>query len=292
MKSADQRADLREVLPDGTEIKLVGWRPEPAVTGCVLLLSGTSTQMDDLRYFTEFLVEQGLAVAVLQRFIGGPLDVGFDPIQRRRSALRHALEYLDRERGMQRVLVLAHSYASLEVVRVLSEAPQRYASLICDLVLINPAGFLPQRRFVRHCLRFLFLAMLREYLWVTVRLLAPSRDAETREFLHRKRTGTATLFLKTLANPMRTFREVADVVSCDIRPPLVQLVREHGYRVHAFVNTDDNLVVPHATLRELGPLLQPGSLRSCPGHHMDHFFDISQMRHLSEFLKQVMELRC
>jgi hypothetical protein len=292
MNAADHRTAWREVLPDGTEIRLVGWRPEAAGTGCVLLLSGTSTQVDDLGYFTGFLVAQGLAVAVLQRFIGGPLDVGFDPVQERRRALHNALEYLDRERGMQRILVLAHSYASLELVRVLSDAPQRYAGLVSDIVLINPAGFLPQRRFVRHCLRFLFLAMLREYLWATVRLLPPAPAPETREFLQRKRAGTATLFLKTVANPMRTFREVADVVSSDIKPPLAHLVREHGYRVHAFVNTDDNLVLPQVTLRELGPLLQPGSLQSCPGHHMDHFFEAGQMRNLTDFLKQVMELRC
>jgi pimeloyl-ACP methyl ester carboxylesterase len=292
MRAAEHCTSRREFLPDGTEIRLVGWQPESEATACVLLLSGTSTQVDDLRYFTGFLTEQGLSVAVLERFIGGPLDVGFDPVKERRTALRHALEYLDQVRGMQRVLVLAHSYAAIEVVRVLSEAPQRYAGLISDVVLVNPAGFAPQRRFVRHCLRFLFLAMLKEYLLVTARLAASTPDGETRGFLQRKRAGTATLFLKTVANPMRTFKEVADVVSCDIKPSLVKLIREYGYRIHAFVNTDDNLVSPHRSLRELTPLLPAGSLRSCPGHHMDYFFDRSQMRHLTDFLKQIMELQC
>jgi len=271
--------------------KLAGAGNGPA-GDCILLLTGTSMQIEDVAYFTEFLEQKGHAVATLERFVGGPFDVGYDPQKDRTDSLEAALGFLLETRRVARLQIVAHSYAIFETVRVLCKDPERYAGRISNIILVNPAGFCKKTRFVRHCLRFTFLMVLREY-WQSARkiVLGHGGEPESGALLARKLRATRTIFLKTVYNPSKTFKEVADVVSFKVKPYLTQLI-ENGYRFHLFINMDDNLVAPEETLRELQDLLPASSLMTCPGNHMDLFVDGGQMTLFNAFLTDIMEQTC
>jgi pimeloyl-ACP methyl ester carboxylesterase len=286
----------RMMLPNGAEMLLNAPLLGSGGTGgkdCVLLLTGTSTQLEDVRLFTDFLARQGRAVAAVERFIGGPFDIGYDPRKERAETLKAALAYLQETLKVERIQVVAHSYATFEITRLLSEAPGKYAHGIDNIILVNPAGFSGKKRFVRHCLRFVFLMILRENCRLAARLLLNRNGkAESRQLWKRKLSAAASLFLKTIYNPSKTFKEVADVVSYQVKPSLQKLIQSGNYRFHAFINTDDNLVAPEESLRELQDLLPARSLLTCPGCHMDLFVDTDQMHRFSAYLTDIMERTC
>jgi len=284
------------ILPNGVALSLNGalmGARTAALADCVLLLTGTSMQLEDVAYFTDFLQRQGHAVATLERFVGGPFDVGYDPRKERTDSLEAALSFLLETRKVAKIHIVAHSYATFEAVRVLSKDPARYSGRVENIVLVNPAGFSKKTRFFRHCLRFTFLMVLREYCSSAGQILFGRRvQPESGELLARKLHATSVIFRKTVNNPSKTFKEVADVVSFKVKPYLKQLVQNHNYRFHLFINLDDNLVAPGETLRELQDLLPASSMMTCPGHHMDLFVDASQMTLFNAFLTNIMEQKC
>jgi len=296
MPSAPETTAAVKILSNGVALSLNRALRDAgvaAVSDCVLLLTGTSMQVEDVVYFTDFLQQQGHAVATLERFVGGPFDIGYDPKQDRVDSLEAALSFLLETHMVAKIHLVAHSYASFEAVRVLSRDPARYAGRIHNIVLINPAGFSKKTRFFRHCLRFTFLMVLREC-WGSARQLMCVRreQSESSALLVRKLHATCVMFRKTVSNPSKTIKEVADVVSFKVKPHLKQLIQDHHYRFHVFINMDDNLVAPDETLRELQDLLPASSMMTCSGHHMDLFVDSSQMILFNAFLTDIMEQKC
>lgn len=291
-----ETAAKRDVLSNGVAISLSGIPCDGrnrARNTCVLLLTGTSTQLKDVSHFTDFLAQKGHAVAAVERFVGGPFDVGYNPKQERSETLKAALSFLRETGQVERIQIVAHSYAAFETVRLLVEDPEQYLQCIDNVILVNPAGFGRNSGFIGHCLRFLFFMVLKEYWYSGTQVLfSRNLSAAAQQTLVRKMRLTTSLLLKTLLNPVKTMKEVADVVSFQVAPHLRQLVMDNGYRFHVFLNSNDNLLTPEETLRELQDLLPARSVMTCPGHHSDLFVDAPQMHSFDAFLKDILENKC
>lgn len=140
-------------------------------THCILLLSGTSTQLSDIEYFISRLLERGYALASIERFIGGPFNIRRKPGIERKEALKHFIHQLKENYQIERIEIITHSYASFEVIRLLMDAPELYKEYIRNIIFINPAGFKEDIKFIPHCLRFTFIFILKEYVRVLMHFL-------------------------------------------------------------------------------------------------------------------------
>ena len=129
---------------------------------CIVFLSGTSTQLADISYFLDCLVKKGYSVAAVERFIGGVCDVRGKPEIERKEILKHFIDHLTKNCHIKTIHIIAHSYASFEVIRFLTDVPETYRQYIRNIIFINPAGFNDAIRFVPHCLRFTFLFITKE----------------------------------------------------------------------------------------------------------------------------------
>jgi pimeloyl-ACP methyl ester carboxylesterase len=291
-----ETAAKRNVLSNGVAISLSGIPcdgSKRARQECVLVLTGTSTQIRDVSHFTDFLAQKGHAVATVERFVGGPFDVGYDPKTERSDTLKAALSFLRETGKVERIHIVAHSYAAFETVRLLFEDPEKYLGCVANVILVNPAGFGRNSGFIGHCLRFLFFMVLKEYCYLGKRIMFQRNlSAEAQQTLVRKMRLTTSLLVKTVINPVKTVKEVADVISFRVAPYLKQLITENGFRFHVFINSNDNLLAPEETLRELHDLLPAQSVMICPGHHSDLFVDALQMHQFDAFLNNIMENKC
>lgn len=263
------------------------------ITQCIILLSGTSTQLADISYFLNCLKERGYSVAAIERFIGGLFDIRVKPEFERKAALKDFIHQLTENHRIQKFHVIAHSYASFEVIRLLIDDPITYRKYIENIIFINPAGFNDALRFFSHCLRFTFIFIFKEYLRVFFSLFkASGNDDFLKTFYKKKFHATTSLFFKTLQNPARTFKEVADIVSFKIKPHMQTLIEEYGYNFHVALNTDDELVPVAATLHQLIGVLAEKRIMRFPGNHMDLLINDKQIRLFLDHLDKIVGTTC
>lgn len=248
---------------------------------CILVLSGTSIQLEDLEFFINHLVDKGHPVASIERNIGGLVDLKTESQRDRKLALRHFVHYLTGTGGISRIDVIAQSYAAFEVVRLLVEDPESYKAHISGVVLVNPAGFDEHIRYLPHCLRFLFIHVLSAYASALKGLLLRGRlgSGPTPDF-RRKLRAVHSFFIKTIRNPIRTFKEISDIVSFDIIPYMKLLIDKYGYSFYFVLSCNDNLVSARDTLGWSRRLVPDENITVFPGNHLDPFIDGRQVEYL------------
>jgi len=250
----------------------------------VLVLGGTSLTGTDMAGLLQRLSADGYETACLEHPLGGPLAVDIDPRRERPAALRACLDHLRRQPGLYRVDIIAQSYAALDVVRALDGDPG-LRSLIGSIVLVNPPGCDERLGYLRHCWRFLADHTLRGATMAR-RRLATSNEPREREAVQRDLEGIRRWFLSTLRNPVRTLRELHDIVTVRLREPLLRL-QQQGYALHLFLQTDDRVIPHRATLEQLSDLLPATSIKLLPGGHNDLFFQPATQDALVSFLGEL-----
>jgi hypothetical protein len=250
-----------------------GYFSPPSGSGCkrcVLVLTGTSTNVADVACFISRLRRCGSAVAAVERFIGGPLAFFIRPSVERPAALKHFMGRLYKDFGITDLDVVAHSYAAQEVVRVFDGRPATSFPRIGTITLINPSGFGNTRGFFAHCLRFVFLFILRDYYHNRRKLKSyEGTDEVLKGDCRRVMVGLRTLLIKTIANPIRTIKEVADIVTCDLRPAARRLVLREGRRLLVFLSRRDTLVSADKTRDFFHHALPSVPCIDLPGNHLD-----------------------
>jgi hypothetical protein len=257
----------------------------------VLLLAGTSLSNFDRKDFLGHLLWSGYEVAGVEDQVGGLFDVHINPSKCRPEALRDFLGHLRQEKGVRGVDIVAQSYSSFEVVRVLLAEPE-WATFVKSVTLINPPGFDPRNNFVRHCARFLFGHVLQGYAASLGRLvwfkLVPNTAAPERhaEFFRREVDGINNWASKTFRNVVRTMREVKDISSFRIKEPLRQVVAL-GVPVYLFLQADDKLVPSQITREQVRDFLPDTHITEVPGGHTDLFFQPWQRDAFCHFLNSI-----
>lgn len=255
---------------------------------CLLVLSGTSTQISDIGFFIDRLIERGYSVASIERVIGGPFHVWMKPKVERKEALKHFLRQLIETHHIEKIDIIAHSYAPFEVVRLLLTAPERYRRNIDNLLFVNPAGFNDHIQYIPHCLRFSFIFIMKEWGRAVLNRVRPSiSDRLFKEFYFNKLHAITCLFLKTVINPVRTFREVADIVSFKLTGHVKQLIDRYGYKVYFFINTGDELVMASKTLDHVKQFVPENRIRTFPGNHLDMLIHREQTNTFLDYLDNV-----
>jgi hypothetical protein len=251
---------------------------------CAFVLTGTSTQLIDIEYFLSQLAETGTNVAAIERVVGGMTDIHVRPDIERKKALGHFLAQLKKDHGIEQFDIISHSYASHEIIRLLSEDPTDHLAHIRSVVLINPSGFNHSLRFLPHCFRFLFLYVIKSY--VRFFLKRASHRLPLGEDDRRGLRSLNALFLKTIRNPVRTVKEVNDIVSHDFRPQIRTLVGSYGYRFLVVLNVHDELVPVVRTARFIRRELPSVGILELPGNHLDTLNHRDMIRSLFEALNR------
>jgi len=232
---------------------------------CILILTGTSTQSNDVAHLVQYLIREGdCSVAVIERFIGGPLDIKYCPREERLNDLMRTISELIELREIRRIHVIAHSYGAFEIVRLLSGRAFRYCCHIKNVILVNPVGFSGKKRYVRHCLRFLFLFVAKEYGTALNSVLW----GNNRDLAFRKCCATSSLLFKSVANLTRTLREIAEIEGETFGTELNELCRS-GFNFFFVVNTSDTLIIPRNIMDGVRSLVPVDRLVTFPGNHID-----------------------
>ncbi len=255
---------------------------------CVLVLTGTSVQLQDIQLFIDSLVNKGYAVAAIDRNIGNILNIEIHPKLDRLLALKHFLSHLTEKFGVDKINIVTQSYASFETVRTLINDPETYAKKISNIIMVNPAGFNNRIKYIPHCLRFLFIHMLSEYI-KTLRYFIMYKlkiSSETKHYA-RKMRALNSFLIKTLQNPTRTFREIADITSFDIRPYVELLLKKYGYPFYFVLNRDDNLVAMKNTLSWSQIAVPNSNILVFSGNHLDSFIDERQILLILELIDKI-----
>lgn len=250
--------------------------PEAGRGRPVLLLGGTSISLSDRKDFLGHLLRSGFEVAGIENPIGGLFDVRINPVQERPEALYDFLVALKAKGNVQGVDIVAQSYSSFEVARIMSADPQ-WASFVRSVLLVNPPGLDPHNNVLRHCARFLFGHVLGGYAtglakMVRLRLSAPDlKFREGKEFSRREVRGISFWTAQTFANPMRTLRELRDITSFRLKKTL-RTVIEQGVPLYLFLQAEDQLVPAHVSQAEVRDLIPEQCVTVVPGGHNDLFF--------------------
>jgi pimeloyl-ACP methyl ester carboxylesterase len=265
------------------------YRPEASMPNhCVLVLSGTSIQLKDIQIVFEHLLKKGYTVAAIERNIGHIININMRPASERLLSLKDFIHQLTEHLGVDRIDVIAQSYASFEIVRTLMDAPEAYEKHISSIVMVNPAGFDSSIRYVPHCLRFLFIHILSEYIKTIRRFVTYKLKRSTEaKYYRRKWRALNSFFIKTLQNPTRTFREIADIVSFDITPHLEFLLGKYKYPLYFVLNQNDNLVASEKTLSWSKRFVPGSHILVFPGNHLDSFIDENQVLVISELINKI-----
>ena len=255
---------------------------------CVLVLSGTSIQLKDIQLVFDQLLKKGYAIAAIERNIGHIINTHMHPASERVLALKDFIHHLTEHLGVNRIDIIAQSYASFEVVRALIDTPEAYAKHISSILMVNPAGFDNNIKYLSHCLRFLFIHILSEYaktVWSIVTYKF-KKSVETK-YYRRKLRALNSFFIKTLQNPIRTFKEIADIVSFDITPDLESLLEKNEYSLYFVLNQDDNLVAAGKTLSWSQRSVPNSHILVLPGNHLDSFIDENQILLISKIIDKI-----
>jgi radical SAM superfamily enzyme YgiQ (UPF0313 family) len=266
---------------DGIDLRKYGFSvPSDNLHRPVLLLGGTSIPVSDRKRLIKSFLETGYEVASIENPIGGPFDFRIDPVKERPEALKDYIEHLRNSCGIKEINIVAQSYSTFELVRVLLEDPFRYKGFVRCIILVNPPGFDENLNMAKHIFRFLWKHVIRGYL--NSKYSHPDKAG----FRKKERVGILTWTGKTLTNIVRSLREVHDIVHYRIKTPLKEL-QEHGYNVCFFLQTDDQVVPAHITLKHAEKLVSQGQIKCVEGGHNDLFFQEWQRKSFIDFYQQM-----
>jgi hypothetical protein len=262
-----------------------------------LLLGGTSIPISDRMGLIVHLLAAGYEVASIENPIGPPLDFCANPARDRVAALRHFIDHLAMERGTKALDIVAQSYSAFETIRVLMADPS-LAILVRSIILINPPGLNEDITFIKHVVRFLVHHLARGYLKTLTPLFglssAPPRGGTQREkraYARKEVRGIGIWTAKTMANMIRTFMEVRDIVTFRIKAPIESLQNENGYDINIFLQSDDQIVPPSITKETLKNIISSGHMRIVPGGHNDLFFQEWQRDEFVAFFEEIRNRR-
>lgn len=261
----------------------------------ILLLGGTSIPICDRMGLITHLLASGYEVASIENPGGSFFDLRVTPGADRVSALRSFIGYLIKEREVATLDIVAQSYSAFETVRVLTANPALLA-FVGSVVLINPPGLNENTTFVRHVTGFTARHLARGYAKALASVLrlssAPPVDGTRRKertYEKKEARGISVWTAKTLVNPMRTFREIQDIVTFRIKEPIMSLQNRQGHDINVFLQSGDQVVSPLVTEAALKDVLPPGHIKVVPGGHNDLFFQEWQR---DEFVAFLAEVRC
>ena len=253
----------------------------------ILLLAGTSIPFSDRIDLVKYLVESGYEVASISNQIGGLFDININPRKDRVDSLRHYLQYLTETVHIEGVDILAQSYSAFEIIRVLQEDPVKYKQIVKSIILINPPGLNNKTGVIKHCSRFVWHHVLKGYSTALKVLLSKRREANDKMFARREVTSISTWSYKTLKNPARTMKEVFDIVSYKIKDHLVTLHDKYHYDINFFLQTGDQILPLHITLRQIADIFPSHTIKVVPGGHNDVFFQECQRKALRDFIQEI-----
>jgi len=253
----------------------------------ILLLAGTSIPICDRIDLVQDLFESGYEVATISNQIGGLFNVSINPKKDRVDSLRHYLQHLIDHEKVDAVDIVAQSYSAFEVIRLLSENPAKYQSVVKSVILVNPPGFSKDTGVIKHCSRFVWHHVLKGYSSAVKSLLSRNSEAGDKKFVKREVTGISTWVYKTLKNPTRTMKEVFDIVSYVIKDTLVLLQQKYHYDVNIFLQAGDQILPLTTTLSQVEDILPDRNIKVVPGGHNDVFFQKWQRNALFEFIKEI-----
>jgi hypothetical protein len=246
----------------------------------VLLLGGTSIPVTDRKKLIKSFLEAGHEVASIENPIGGPFDFNIDPVKERPDALKDYIEYLRNSYEIKEINIVAQSYSAFELVRVLLEDPYMYKDFVKCIILVNPPGFDEDLNMVKHIFRFLWKHAIRGYLYPV------TNHPDKIGFRKNEKVGIRTWTVKSLANIVRSLREVHDIVHYRIKMPL-QKLQEHGYKICFFIQTNDQVVPAHITLKHAEELVPKNQIKCVEGGHNDLFFQKWQRKSFIDYYQQV-----
>ncbi len=258
----------------------------------ILLLGGTSLPFEYRKDLIAALASAGFEVASIENPLGGIFDAAMNPPQERLDSLKTYLDLLRSSDTVTAVDIVAHSYSAFEVARVCLEDPEAYRKLVKSITLINPPGLNERVGFLRHLGRFFWHHVLvgqaRTMLARTGLAESGPGDAppQDRDFVKREIRGINAWLIKTLKNPVRSLKEARDITSFKLKRPLQRLQDEYFYDINIFLQKQDQLIPPQATLAQVRDIFPENRIRMAPGSHNDLFFQKWQHRVFVDFLKQ------
>ena len=259
----------------------------------VLLIGGTNITLNDQCELISHLLVSGMEMAAIDYPIGTPLGPAIRPKPFRKSALCDFISRLKAERNVKGIDIVAHSYAAFEVVRTLMSDPEAYRSLVKSVVLINPPGFKEKIGAVAHCLRFMFVYVLTGWVKELFQLAGigagPIERGDPRRstYVVRQVRGIAAMACTAFKNPLRSYREVRDIVSFNIVPAMAALSNGYGFHLNLFLNRDDTIVPFQDTLKAVKSFLPEENIKVVPGGHNDLIFQDWQRDAFTSFLRKV-----
>lgn len=266
---------------DGIDLRKYGFPvPKENLYKPVLLLGGTSIPVSDRKRLIKSFLEAGHEVASIENPIGGPFDFRIDPVKERPDALKDYMEHLRNSYEIKEINIVAQSYSAFELIRVLLEDPFRYKGFVKCIILVNPPGFDENLNMLKHIFRFLWKHTIRGY------LNPKSRHPDKVGFRKNEKVGIRTWTGKSLTNIVRSLREVHDIAHYRIKMPLKKL-QEHGYKICFFIQTYDQVVPAHITIKHAEELVPHSQIKCVDGGHNDLFFQKWQRKSFIEYYQQV-----
>lgn len=253
----------------------------------ILLLAGTSIPISDRIDLVTYLVKSGYEVASISNQIGGLFDVKINPKKDRVDSLRHYLHYLIEVVKIEGVDILAQSYSAFEVIRLLLENPVKYKRIVKSIILINPPGFNNNTGIIKHCSRFVWHHVLKGYSTAIKLLLSNNSIANEKKYAKREVIAISTWTYKTLKNPVRTMKEVLDIVSYKIKDPLVFLQNKCHYDINIFLQAGDQILPLNSTLSQIKDIFPNRNIKVVPGGHNDLFFQKWQRKALFDYITEI-----
>ncbi len=266
---------------DGIDLRKYGFQvPSEKLHKPILLLGGTSIPISDRKRLIKSLLEAGNEVASLENPIGRAFDFRINPAKERPEALKDYMGHLRNSHGVKEINIVAQSYSAFELVRVLQEDPHRYKDFVKCIILVNPPGFDENLNMPKHIFRFLWRHVIQGY------LNPKSCHPDKVGFAKKEKVGIRTWTAKSLTNIIRSLREVNDIVHYRIKTPLKEL-KDYGYKVCFFLQTYDQVVPAHITLKHAEELVPPDQIKCVEGGHNDLFFQEWQRKSFVEFYRHV-----
>jgi hypothetical protein len=259
----------------------------------LLLIAGTSLDFSDTLELMIFLLESGYVLAAIENRIGGPFHVGINPKKERPQALKCLLEYLQRQNDLNGVDIIAHSYASFEVVRLLSAHALKYHDFVKTIIFVNPAGFNKEIRLWTHCYRVLFGHLLNAYIrrlklfFVNRDFVFKKSELAGEQYIYRDFRGVNRWAFKSIKNPVRSIKELVDIVTYDLVAPLKMLQEKYGYNFNLFLQSDDELLPIEYTLKQAQRIIPDNKIKFVPGRHNDIFYQQDQRKSFLEFIQKI-----
>jgi hypothetical protein len=263
----------------------------------LLLIAGTSLDFSDISELMIFLLESGYALAAVENRIGGPFHIGIHPKKERPETLKCFLEFLQRQTELSGVDIIAHSYAAFEVVRLFSAHPLKYDNFVESIIFVNPSGFNRKIRLWTHCSRFIFGHVLNAYirrlqLFPGIRGFGFEKsDPAEAQYIYRDFRGANRWAFKSIKNPVRSIKELVDIVTYDLVVPLKMLQDKYNYNFNLFLHSDDELLPIKYTLKQAQRIIPNDKIKIVPGRHNDIFFQPDQRGDLLEFIQQIRGMR-